>query len=99
VADPNNPGTAFSAIDCHVNPLDPQHMSLWRSLARQSHWHLILIGATGELVDLFEFPNTYGLAQGISQVDTTCQNMPHGNFDLAKEEFCTKYTIIDLLRL
>jgi hypothetical protein len=99
VPDPKRPGIEFSAIDVHVNPFDPRHMVFWRDLARQSHWHLILVGEDDKLVDLFEFPNTFGLSQVLDQVDATCNGMPHGNFDEAKAEFCEKYTVDDLLQM
>lgn len=97
VPDPNRPGTPFSSIDAHVNPYDPQHMIFWRNLARQSHWHLILVGEDDTLVDLFEFENTFGLSQVLDQVDATCKLVRGGNFDAAKAEFCENYTIDDLL--
>ena len=99
VPDPNRPGTEFVAIDAHVNPYDPKHMTLWRDLARQSHWHLILLGADDKLVDLFEFPNTFELGKTLDQVEAVCEKLPHGSFDEAKAEFCARYTIDDLMRL
>ena len=99
VPDPNRPGKEFVAIDAHVNPYDPQHMTLWRDLARQSHWHLILLGAGDKLVDLFEFPNTFELGETLDKVETVCEKMPHGSFDDAKAEFCARHTIDDLMRL
>lgn len=55
IPDPRNPGAVFLAIDAHINPSEAQHALAWRDLARQSHWHLILVGADNKLVDLFEF--------------------------------------------
>ena len=69
IPDPKRPNTVVSAIDAHVNPLDSQHVLMWRDLARQSHWHLILVGANDELVDLFEFENTFGLGQTLDQTE------------------------------
>ena len=94
--DPRGPGPVFSAIEAHANPLDVQHMQMWRDLARQSHWHLILVGANDELVNLFEFENVFGLEQAIEQVEATCRGMVGGSFDEAKAEFCATYTIDDL---
>lgn len=99
VPDPNRPGEVFTAIDAHVNPYDQQHMIIWRDLARQSHWHLILVGAGDKLIDLFEFSNTFQLANALDQVETVCKKLPHGSFDDAKAEFCARYTIDDLMQL
>ena len=99
VPDPKRPNTAFTAIDAHVNAYDPQHMLLWRDLARQSHWHLILVGANDKLIDLFEFENTFGLDKTLDQVESVCRKVPGGSFNDAKAEFCAKYTVDDLLRM
>lgn len=99
IPDPKEPGTVFCALDAHVNPCDPKHMVNWHSLARQTHWHLILVGDADKLVDLFEFPNTFGLSQTLDQVESVCQKMQGGSFDDAKAEFCDKYTLDDLFRM
>jgi hypothetical protein len=97
IPNPRQPGSVFSAIDAHANPLDVQHMQIWRDLARQSHWHLLLVGANDELVDLFEFENVFGLEQAIKQVEAACAGMVEDSFDNAKAEFCSTYSIDDLL--
>jgi len=74
-------------------------MQMWRDLARQSHWHLVLVGANDELVDLFEFENSYGLGATLDQVEAVCQKVPAGSFSDAKAEFSAKYSIDDLLRM
>lgn len=97
VPNPRNPQIAFSAIDAHANPHSPQHMLIRRDLARQSHWHLILVGANDEVVDLYEFENVFGLGDTLDQVQVACNGMPKGSFTEAKAEFCAKHTIDDLL--
>ena len=97
VPDPRRPGDVFSAIEVHANPLDVQHMHMWRDMARQSHWHLILVDANDELVSLFEFENDFGLEHTIEQVEATFRGMVGGSFDEAKAEFSATYTIDDLL--
>jgi hypothetical protein len=99
VPDPDRPGEVFTAIDVHVNPCDPLHMIGWRDLARQSHWHLILLGFGDKLVDLFEFLNTFELGKTLDQVEAVCEKLPHGSFDDAKAEFCATYTLDDLMQL
>lgn len=97
---PNPTGSdPLIAIDAHVNAHDPQHMLIWRDLARQSHWHLVMVGSNDELVDLFEFENTFGLGQTLDQVQSICAKVPGGSFDDAKAEFRAKYAVTDLLAL
>lgn len=86
-------------MDAHVNIYDVEHMQMWRHLADQSHWHLVLVGKGDKVADLFEFQNTFGLDSTLDQVETACKNIPGGSFELAKAEFIAKYQIDDLLNL
>ena len=86
-------------MDAHVNAYDTEHMQMWRQLANQSHWHLVLVGEGDKVVDLFEFKNTFGLDSTLDQVEAACNKVPGGSFDLAKAEFSAKYAIDDLFRL
>lgn len=99
VPDPANPREPVTAIDCHVNPFELQHMSTWRDLARQSHWHLFLIDAENQQQGFFEFENTYGLAESLDAVVQACEGMESIDFDLAKAEFCSRYDIPTLLAM
>lgn len=83
-------------IDAHANPFDIQHMTVWRDLSRQSHWHLFLVDAKQAQAGFFELENTYNLDATLSKVMKVCQGMPQGNFWLAKAEFCEKYSLEDL---
>jgi hypothetical protein len=100
IPDPTRPGSVYLAIDAHMNPLDTEHLVAWRDLARQSHWHLVLVGANDKLVDLFEFENGFDLGEALDQIDTACSSMAGGgSFDEAKAEFAASYSIENLLRM
>lgn len=99
VPDPNNGKEPFISIDCHVNPFDPQHLLIWRDLARQSHWHLVLVDKENTVVKVSEFNNHFKLNDTLDQMEEACRNMDSGAFDAAKQELCSKYTPDDLLSL
>lgn len=99
VPDPRNPQKPFVAIDNHINPFDPLMVATCRYLARQSHWHLVLVDGGANVIDLFEFENVYGLGETLDQVVEMCSGMPRGDFEEAKAEFCSLYTPEDLLQL
>jgi hypothetical protein len=100
VPDPTRPGSVYLAIDAHLNPFDADHVMVWRDLARQSHWHLVLVGVDDELVDLFEFENIFNLGQTLDQVETVCSTMDGGgSIDAAKFEFAATYPIERLLEM
>lgn len=99
VPDPNNPSEPFVAVEAFVNPLDPAFMQKWRDIARQSHWHLILVGKENEVVDFFEFENTFGLGETLDQVERVCERMTGESFEQAKDELCNLYSVMDLYRM
>lgn len=83
-------------VDTYANPLNHQHISTWRDLSRQSHWHLFLVNGQGEQVGFFEFPNTFDLGQTLDLVSEACRNTTECNFIAAKEDFCNRYTVEEL---
>ena len=95
-ARPNDP---FVAVDCHVNPLSESHLSLWRAIGKQSHWHVAFLDETLSLVDLKEFPNSFNLVETLDWVEEACDGMTTRSFDLAKQEFCEKFDIAKLLTM
>ena len=93
VPDPKNQSSVFAMIDNHINPFDPAMIAPCRDLARQSHWHLILVDSEANVVDLFESDNVYGLGEALDQVVQACASLPHGDFQKAKAEFSLLYTL------
>ncbi len=74
-------------------------MTTWRDLARQSHWHLILVDADREVQGVLEFKNVYGLGETLGQMSKAVQGWEPGDFALAKEEFCGQYSLSDLFAM
>ncbi len=99
VPDPIRKNVPFVTIDAHVNPLDRQHLMIWKDLAQQSHWHLVLVDSAEKVVDAFEFENSFGLGETLDAVQTACENMRMGSFDDVKIEFSKRYSITDLYNM
>jgi len=99
VPDPNNSSEPFVAVEAFVNPLDPEFMQKWRDIARQSHWHLVLVGKQNEVVDFFEFENTFDLGETLDQVEHVCESMTGESFEVAKDELYNLYSVMDLYRM
>lgn len=97
VPNPAIPDDPYFAHDCHLDPFNSGMMATWRDLARQSHWHLILIDAEREVQGVLEFKNVYGLGEAIAAITNATSEMQPGDFALAKEEFCEQYSMKDLL--
>lgn len=99
VPNPARPSDPYVAVDVHIDPLRKAHMILWHVLASQSHWHFVYLDESLRLVDLKEFENTFGIAETLASVETACKGMKTGSFDHAKQEFCGKYTLANLLAM
>ena len=95
-ADPSNP---YFAHDYHLNPLDPGAMAVWRDLARQSHWHVVLVGAAQQVQDVFEFENVYDLGEALDTFAKAASGMRSIDFARAHQEFSSQYSIDELLEL
>ncbi len=95
-AEPDNP---FFAHDLHLNPFDAGVIATWRDLARQSHWHLLLVDGEKQVVGFLEFANVYGLGEALAAMAEACRDMHPGDFRLAKQEFSDQYSLQDLFEL
>jgi hypothetical protein len=99
VQNPLNPASAFAAWDCYLNPKNPVQMGLWRKLASQSHWHLILVGSRNQQENFFEFENDHGLAASLDTVEKACQDIATIDFSRAKARFMAEHSIDDLFAM
>lgn len=96
VPQPGSPDDPYFAHDYHLNLSDPGVLATWRDLARQTHWHLILVDSEREVQDVLEFENVYGLGQALTAMTNASAEMQTGDFALAKQEFCEQYSLNDL---
>lgn len=98
IPNPANPDDPFFSYDHHLNPFNPGMVATLRDLARQSHWHLILVGAGREVHGVLEFGNVYGLGDALDAMTKAVNDLRPGDFNLAKQEFCTQYSLTDLFQ-
>ena len=82
-----------------INPKDYQQVSIYEQLSDQQYWHVVIADDTGEVVNFFELPNEYGLAETLQQVESVCENMKVTDFIAAKAEYENKYSIDQLLEM
>jgi hypothetical protein len=80
-----------------VNPKDKQQVSIYIQLAEQKYWHVVITDNNGEVLNFFEFPNIYGLADTLKQVQQVCAELHVSNFMAAKVEYEATYSIEELL--
>jgi len=82
-----------------INPKNNEQLSIYEKLSRQKYWHVVISDDSGEVANFFEFPNEYGLAETLNQVETACENMRVTDFMAAKTEYENQYTIDRLLAM
>ena len=97
--DPKAPHNSFAIFECTVNPNDPNMMQPYWDLARQSHWHVFVIGPDDEELNWFEFENIFNLHATLEPVASIISKFPCRNFDEAKLEFQERFTIDDLFNM
>ena len=99
VQDPSNPAESFAAWDCYLDPKNDDHMRMWRQLAAQTHWHLLLVGPTNLQENFFEIPNNFGLSKALDFLEEACREVATVDFNRAKRQFMSETTIDDLFQL
>jgi hypothetical protein len=89
----------FAAFENTVNPHSVEHLQPYWDLARQTHWHVFVLGPDNEELDWFEFENLFAIGDTLDQVADVIPSYPCVNFDKAKAEFEAQYTMDDLFNL
>jgi hypothetical protein len=85
-----------TTYECVVNPKDDTHLSLFRRLAEQDYWHVLMADDEGAVCNLFEFPNTYGLSETLISVVEICSSRNVSDFMAANAEYQAKFTVDEL---
>ena len=96
IENPIDRSEPFAAYDLYINPTQFDQLKVWRTLGAQTHWHLFLIGESGEQEGFFEFENRYGLVEAVETVEKACLGIEMVDFMEAKRVFEEQHSIMDL---
>lgn len=99
LANPKMSQVSFASFECTVNPHNPDMMLVYWELVRQTHWHVFVIGPGGEELKWFEFENEFNLELTLESVAKVVPQYPCRDFNAAKLEFQTQYSLDDLFSL
>lgn len=99
VPNPQSSPRPFASMECHINPANRQHVSTWRSLANQTHWHLTFVGADNQVADFFEFENEFDLDVALDGMLDACRGLHVTDFLRAKNEFWNSFAMDDLYKM
>jgi hypothetical protein len=89
----------FASFEQTINPHNSVHLKPLQDLARQSHWHVFVVGQGNEELNWFEFENRFELDKSLSQLAGVVSDYPCLDFDEAKMEFQARFTMDDLFNL
>jgi hypothetical protein len=98
VPNPGEPEKHFVAYDVYLNPHDQHILTLWRRLAAQSHWHVLLIGNGNVQRGFYEFENTFNLLDALDFIVQACAPIQMVDFAKAAHQFMQEHSIEDLMK-
>ena len=78
-----------------INPHDPAMMQLHFELAKQTHWHVFVVGPGNEELNWYEVENVFGLDSTLEQAVSVLDEYPCRDFNAAKADFQARYAFID----
>jgi hypothetical protein len=92
-------GKPFALYELILNPTHTGVLEMLRQLAKQTHLHLILVGPGQELLDVYEFDNTFGLEKLIAISGSACEKYGGMDFIAAKQEYDRTYELMELFSM
>lgn len=92
-------GTPFALYEQVLNPTHAGVLEMLRQVASQTHLHLLLIGPGQELLDVYEFQNTFALDKLIWVAETACREYCGMDFIAAKEDYDRSHELMELFRM
>jgi len=96
IPDQDNPGSPHAVWEILFDPRDEEMTAPFHALADQSHWHAILFGPGPEIVNIFEFTNSYFLDAGLEEIDEQTAGKPCTDFAQAIVSAHEAYTLEEL---
>ena len=90
-------GKPFALYEQLLNPAHAGTMVGLGQIARQTHLHLVLIGPDQELLDVYEFENTFGMEKLIPISESACEEYGASmDFFAAKREYDQTTNLMEL---
>ncbi len=98
IPSPFNGRVPLATYDLYVNLRNETLLGMWRDLAFQTHWHMLLLDRKNEQRGFFEFINTFRIHEFLDEMENYCRGIPVLDFDKAKAEFMAEKSVEDLFR-
>lgn len=98
IPSPFNEHVPLVIYDLYVNLRNEKLLGMWRELAFQTHWHMLLLNRKNEQRGFFEFRNTFRIHDFLTEMEDYCRGIPVADFDKAKAQFMAEKSADDLFR-
>ncbi len=96
IPSPYNDSIPLAIYDLYVNLASEKQLGMWRELAFQTHWHLLLLDRKDEQRGFFEFINTFRIEEFLKEIQNYCDGIPVLDFDKTKAMFMAEHSVEDL---
>lgn len=96
IPSPFNARIPLATYDLYVNLRNEKILGMWRELAFQTHWHLVLLDRKNEQRGFWEFRNTFRLSDVLGEMDDFCRGIPVLDFDKTKAQFMAEKSVEEL---
>ncbi len=93
VPDPEDAEEPFAVWEILFDATNDDMAGPFHSLADQSHWHAILLGPGPQVLNVFEFDNTYFLKTGLKEIAQATDAKPCTDFDAAVADAHARYPL------
>lgn len=80
-----------------IDPKDQEQLSIYKQLADQKYWHVIIADDVGKVCNFLEFLNGFALSEAIGQAEKASANTETIDFQAAKAAYEKEYSIDQLL--
>ena len=96
---PANPQEPYAIYERIVDPNDSAMMQPYWELARQTHWHVFIVGPNDQCLSWFEIENVFELRPGLEALSKALPDVPTKDFEKSKLEFQEMFTLQELLNI
>jgi len=96
IPSPFNARVPLATYDLYVNLGNEKILGMWRELAFQTHWHLLLLDRKNEQRGFWEFRNTFRISNFLGEMEDFCRGIPVLDFDKTKAQFMVEKSVEEL---
>jgi hypothetical protein len=98
IPSPFNERVPLATYDLYVNLRNEKMLGMWRELAFQTHWHMLVLDRKNEQRNFLEFRNTFRIHHFLNEMEEYCRGIPVLDFNKTKSQFMAERSLEDLFR-